>query len=118
MYFAVNLWLGLPFADEHHRALALFLLLIEMIFAVFQLRDTQRDGLGAFARELLDLLQFLPQLLRVRNLRRDVLGKLFPAHATGAIVRATTFDQKPVCESSLQVGVTRTTCAGRAANLK
>ena len=33
-----------------------------MIFAILQLRDAQRDRLGAFARELLHVLQFLPQL--------------------------------------------------------
>ena len=52
---------------------ALLLLLVEMIFAVLQLRNAQRDRLGAFARELLHVLQFLPQLLRVRNLRDDEL---------------------------------------------
>ncbi|MBE0540103.1 MAG: hypothetical protein IH623_01770 [Verrucomicrobia bacterium] len=35
--------------------------------------------------------------------------KLFSAHATVTIVRATTFDEKPVRESSLQADVTRTT---------
>ena len=66
---------GLAFADEDHRAPALFLLLIEMILAVLQLRDAQRDGLRAFARELLHVLQFLPQPLRVRHLRKDVFGE-------------------------------------------
>ena len=37
---------GLAFADEDHRALALFLLLVGMILAVLQLRDAQRDRLG------------------------------------------------------------------------
>ena len=66
---------GLAFADEDHRAIALFLLLVEMILAVLQLRDAQHDRLGAFARELLHVLQFLPQLLRVLHLRKVVLGK-------------------------------------------
>ena len=66
---------GLAFADEDHRALALFLLLVEMILAVLQLRDAQRDRLGALTGELLHVLQFLPQLLRVRHLRDDLLGK-------------------------------------------
>ncbi len=56
---------GLAFADENHRALALVLFLVEMILAILQLRNAQRDRLRAFARELLDVLQFLPQLLRV-----------------------------------------------------
>ena len=46
-----------------------------MILAILQLRDAQRDRLGAFARELLDVLQFLPQFLRVRHFREDVLEK-------------------------------------------
>ena len=46
-----------------------------MILAILQLRNAQRDRLGAFARELLHVLQFLPQLLRVRNLREDCFGK-------------------------------------------
>jgi hypothetical protein len=54
---------------------ALFLLLVEMIFAILQLRDAQRDRLGAFARELLHVLQFPPQLLRVRSLCNEVFGK-------------------------------------------
>ena len=67
---------GLAFADEHHRALALLLLLVEVILAILQLRDAQCDGLGPFPRELLDLLQFLPQLLRVLDLRDDRLGEI------------------------------------------
>ena len=63
---------GLAFADENHRPLALFLLLVEMILAVLQLRDAQRDRLRPFARELLHVLQ----LLRVRHLRDDRLGDL------------------------------------------
>ena len=58
---------------------ALFLLPVEMILAVLQLRDAQRDRLGAFARELLHILQFLPQLLRVLDLRDDRLRDLFVA---------------------------------------
>ena len=54
-----------PSRDENHRALAFALCLVEVIFAILELRDAKRDGLGAFARELLDLLQFLAQLLRV-----------------------------------------------------
>ena len=47
------------------------------VLAILQLRDAQRDGLGAFARALLDLLQFLPQLPRVSDLRGDRLGDVF-----------------------------------------
>jgi len=54
---------------------ALFLLLVEMILAVLQLRNAQRDRLGAFARELLHVLQFLPQLLRILHLREDFFGE-------------------------------------------
>ena len=48
---------GLTLADEDHRALALFLLRVEMIFAILQLRDAQRDRLGAFARKFLGAIQ-------------------------------------------------------------
>ena len=61
----------LALADEDHRALALALLLVEVILAILELRDAQGDGLGAFARQLLDLLQFLAQLLRVLDLGDD-----------------------------------------------
>jgi hypothetical protein len=39
---------------------------------------------------------------------------MLSAPATLPTERATTFDEKPVRESSLQAGITRTTCAGRA----
>ena len=79
---------------------SLFLLRVEMILAILQLRDAQRDHLGAFARELLDLLQFLPQLLSVFDLREDRFGEncpcfwenRFPLSAKLPIERATTFD--------------------------
>ena len=44
-----------------------------MIFAILELRNAQRDGLGPVARQLLDLLQFLPQLLGVPHLIHDLL---------------------------------------------
>jgi hypothetical protein len=66
---------GLISADEHHRALAIFLLLSEMILEVLQLRDARRNSLGAFARELFHILQLRPQLLRGRNLRDAALVK-------------------------------------------
>ena len=45
--------------DSH----ALFLFLVEMIFAVLQLLDAHCDHLGACVREFFHVLQFLPQLL-------------------------------------------------------
>ena len=56
---------GLTFGDENHRAFAFALCLVEMIFAILELRNANGDGLGAFARELFDLLQFLAELLGV-----------------------------------------------------
>ena len=64
----------LALADEHHRAAALFALRVEVVLAILELRDAERDGLGAFARELLDRLQLLPQLLGVRHLLDDLVG--------------------------------------------
>lgn len=54
---------------------ALLLLLVEMILAVLQLRNAQRDHLSAFVRELLCVLQLLLQLLRVLDLRDDRFGE-------------------------------------------
>jgi hypothetical protein len=45
---------------------------VEVILAVLQLRDANGDRLGPFARELLHLLQFLPQLLGVGDLLDDL----------------------------------------------
>ncbi len=63
---------GLAFAEEDHRAFAFALRFVEVLLAVLELRDAQGDRLGAFARELLHLLQFLAQLLRVLDLRDDL----------------------------------------------
>ena len=45
-----------------------------MVFAVFQLRDTDGDGFGPFARQLFDLLQLLAQLPGILDFRNDLLG--------------------------------------------
>ena len=70
---------GLAFADENLRAVAFLRFFVEMIFAILELRDADGDGLGAFARELLDLLQFLAQLPRVLDLGHDLFGDLLVA---------------------------------------
>ena len=53
--------------------------LVEMNLAILELRNADGDGLGAFARQLLDLLQFLAQLLRVLDLGDDLLGDFLVA---------------------------------------
>ena len=55
----------LAFRDEDHRLLALPFFLVQMNFAILELRDAEGDGLGAFARQLFDLLQFFAELLGV-----------------------------------------------------
>ena len=69
----------LPFANEYLCPLPLAAFLVEMMLAVLQLRNPDRDRLGPFARQLLHFLQFLPQLLRVLGLRDDLFRDLFVA---------------------------------------
>ena len=45
-----------------------------MDLAVLELRDADRDGFGAVARQLFDLLQFFAELLGVLHLGHDLLG--------------------------------------------
>ena len=66
----------LTFRDENHRAFAFAFRFVEMRFAIFQLRNANRDRLGAVAREFFYVLQFLAQLLRVLNFRDDFLARL------------------------------------------
>src|SRR5437867_2299342 len=70
---------ALAFRDEDHRFAALAALFVEVDLAILELRNAQGDGLGAFAGQLLDLLEFLAKLPAVFNLRKNLPGDLLVA---------------------------------------
>ncbi len=50
-----------------------------MDFAIFELRNADRDGFGPFARQLLDFLQFLAELASVLDLGENFFGDFLVA---------------------------------------
>src|SRR6266540_224034 len=70
---------ALAFGEEDHRFATFVALLVEMNLAILELGNAQGDGLGPFAGQLLDLLEFLAKLPAVLHLRQDVPGDLLVA---------------------------------------
>ena len=64
---------GEALADEDHRVESLALGGVEMGLAVLELADADRDGLGALARRLLDVVELAAQVARVLDLLDELL---------------------------------------------